>query len=152
MDVSRISAPQGRACLAVSTLRVHSGFLLGIGLALMIVGGSGPGFSAQPVDVPVINGNLGPCTADFTVTDGENKAVYDAKIHVTVLYGFMSKRKSDLEIGTNSDGKARIEGLPNKVKKPPLEFTVRSGDMTKSVTNDPAVECHPKFTVVLTRP
>jgi hypothetical protein len=106
-------------------------------------------FATEPVEVPVINGNLGPCTADFLVTDASNKPIYDAKIHVTILYGFMNKRRSDLEIGTNSDGKARFEGLPDKLKKPPLEFKVRSGEQTKSVMHDPAVECHANFTVAL---
>jgi hypothetical protein len=61
----------------------------------------------------------------------------------------MSKRDTDLEVGTNSDGKARIEGLPEKLKKPPMEFTIRSGGGTKSVTNDPAANCHPTFTVTM---
>ena len=99
-------------------------------------------------DVPVVKGDLGPCSADFTVTDSASKAVYDARIHVTIVYGFMSKRKSDLEIGTNSDGKARIEGLPDKVKKI-LEFKIRHGEQTKSVMHDPANECHASFAVVL---
>jgi hypothetical protein len=121
--------------------------------AVLLIGAAGVRCSgAQHSEVPAINGNLGPCTADFTVTDSSNKAVYNAKIHVTILYGFMNKRKSDLEIGTNSDGKARFEGLPYKVKKPPLEFNVRSGDLSKSVPHDPAVDCHPRFTVVLEKP
>ncbi len=103
----------------------------------------------NPVDVPTISGSMGPCTADFTVVDTSNKPVFDAKIHLKMKYGFMSKRDTDLEIGTNSDGRARFEGLPEKLKKPPMEFTIRSGDETKSVTNDPAVECHPTFTVSL---
>jgi len=105
--------------------------------------------AGNPADVPTISGGLGPCTADFTVVDTSNKPVFDAKIHVKVKYGFMSKRDTDLEVGTNSDGRARMEGLPEKLKKPPMEFTIRSGDATKSVTNDPAVECHPTFTVSL---
>ena len=105
--------------------------------------------AGNPADVPTISGDMGSCTADFTVVDTSNKPVFDAKIHVKVKYGFMSKRDTDLEVGTNSDGKARMEGLPEKLKKPPMEFTIRSGDVTKSVTNDPAVECHPTFTVAL---
>ncbi len=101
------------------------------------------------VEVPVVKGDLGPCSADFTVLDSNGKAVYDAKIHVTILYGFMNKRKSDLEIGTNSDGKARIEGLPDRLKKPPLEFRIRGGELTKSVTQDPATDCHASFNVQL---
>jgi hypothetical protein len=105
--------------------------------------------AGNPADVPSISGGMGPCTADFTVVDSSNKPIYDAKIQVKMNYGFMSKRKTDLEIGTNSDGRARMEGLPEKLKKPPMEFTIRRGDETKSVTNDPAVECHPTFTVSL---
>lgn len=108
--------------------------------------------AAPPTEVPVINGNLGPCTADFTILDNSDKPVYDAKIRVTILYGFMNKRKSDLEIGTNSDGKARFEGLPDKLKKPPLEFKVSSGDLNKTVKHDPASDCHPSFTVALGKP
>jgi hypothetical protein len=104
---------------------------------------------AAAVEVPVIKGDLGPCSADFTVLDPNDKPVYDAKIHVTILYGFMNKRKSDLEIGTNSDGKARLEGLPGKLKKPPLEFRIRAGDSRKSVTQDPATDCHASFNVQL---
>ena len=102
-------------------------------------------------DVPVVKGDLGPCSADFTVTDGASKPLYDARIHVTIVYGFMNKRKSDLEIGTDSDGKARIEGLPGKVKKI-LEFKIRHGEKTKSVMHDPANECHATFAVVLDAP
>ncbi len=105
--------------------------------------------AGNPVDVPTINGGMGPCTAEFTVVDASNKPVYDAKVHLKVKYGFMSKRDTDLEVGTNSDGRARMEGLPEKLKKPPLEFTIRSGDATKSVTSDPAADCHPSFTVTL---
>ncbi len=102
-------------------------------------------------DVPVVKGDLGPCSADFTVTDSASKPLYDARIHVTIAYGFMSKRKSDIEIGTNSDGKARIEGLPDKVKNI-LQFKIRHGEKTKSVMHDPANECHADFSVVLDTP
>jgi len=111
-----------------------------------------PGYqprAASPADVPTVSGGMGPCTADFTVLDAASKPVYDARIHVKLKYGFMSKRDTDLEVGTNSDGKARFEGLPDKVKKPPVEFTIQKGDQSKSVTNDPAAECHPYFTVTL---
>lgn len=102
-------------------------------------------------DAPVVKGDLGPCSADFTVTDSASKPLYDAKIRVTIVYGFMNKRKSDLEIGTDSDGKARIEGLPNKVKKI-LEFKILHGERTKSVMHDPANECHASLAVVLDAP
>ena len=103
----------------------------------------------NPADVPSVSGGMGPCSADFTVVDASNKPVYNAKIHLKVKYGFMSKRDIDLEVGTNSDGKARMDGLPDKLKKPPMEFTISSGDATKSVTQDPASTCHATFEITL---
>ncbi len=120
-----------------------------IALLLLIAGLGLP--TAKAAEVPVIKGELGPCSADFTVTDSANKPLYDAKIHVTARYGFMSKRKTELEVGTNSDGKGRIEGLPDKVKKP-LEFQIRHAQLVKSLLHDPATECHANFTVALGTP
>ena len=119
---------------------------------VLLAAAPGQPLYAAAVSVPVIKGDLGPCSADFTVLDSNNKPVYDAKIHVTILYGFMNKRKTDLEIGTNSDGKARIEGLPDKLKKPPLEFRIRGGDLGKTVAQDPATDCHATFNVQLGAP
>jgi len=123
-------------------------------VAVVLSAGAVPGhlLYAAPVDVPVIKGDLGPCSGDFAVLDSQNKPVYDAKVRVTILYGFMNKRKSELEIGTNSDGKARIEGLPDRLKKPPLEFRITGGDSEKSVTQDPATDCHASFDVQLGKP
>jgi hypothetical protein len=116
--------------------------------ALWLCSATVPTLQAQEPAVPVVKADVGPCSADFTVTDSESKPVYDAKIQVRVRYGFMSKRKTDLEVGTNSNGKARIEGLPEKAKKP-LEFRVRHGKSSKSVAQDPASDCHANFAVVL---
>ncbi len=113
------------------------------GLLILTNAGSPPAFAS---DVPVGKGDHGPCTADFTVTDAANKPLYDAKINVTIFYGF--KKQLMLEVGTNGDGKARFEGLPAKVKKP-LEFKIRSDQMTKSLTHNPAVNCNASFTVAL---
>lgn len=117
--------------------------------ALVLFAAGGRSIAGAPVDVPSVSAGMGPCTADFTVVDPGNKPVYDAKIHVKMKYGFMSKRDSDLQVGTNSDGRANIEGLPNKVKKPPLEYTIQHGDATQTVSNDPAADCHPYFNVTL---
>jgi hypothetical protein len=144
---SRSSAGLGSGKCAAARRR-----MLWAAAALVAGAVGGRWLSARPAEVPSINANLGPCTADFTVTDTSNKPLYDARIHVTILYGFMNKKKSDLEIGTNSDGKARFEGLPDKLKKPPMEFKVRSGDQTKSVMNDPALDCHPSLTVAVGKP
>lgn len=107
--------------------------------------------TAAGTDVPEVKADIGPCSAEFTVVDKSGKPIYDAKIHVVVRYGFMEKRKQDLEIGTNGDGKARFTGLPIKLKRP-LEYKIRSGQMTKSVMSDPGVECHATEAVTLGSP
>jgi len=99
-------------------------------------------------EVPVVDGGIGPCRADFTVKDEAGKPIYDAKIKVTLRYGIFNKRKMDLEIGTNSDGKARIIGLPDSPKKP-LEFQIKSGTVTKSVEDDPSTNCTAVYDVTL---
>src|SRR5229473_3519979 len=91
-------------------------------------------------DVPVVDGGLGSCRADFTVKDEAGKPIYNAKVKVTLRYGIFNKRRMDLEIGTNSDGKARIIGLPDSPRKP-LEFQITSGTVSKSVEHDPSSNC-----------
>jgi hypothetical protein len=101
---------------------------------------------AEP-ELAVISARLGDCSADFTVTDGDGKPVYAAVIHVRIRYGFMSIKRMDLEVGTNSDGKARVEGLPAKAK--PLTYDVTKADKTTTVQQDLATACQAKFDVSL---
>ena len=103
---------------------------------------------AQAPEIPVVDGGLGACQADFTVKDDSAKPIYNAKIHTTIKYGFFSKRKTELEVGTNSDGKARVTGLPNLPKKP-LEFSIKSGTVSTTVTDDPSNNCKAVFDVTL---
>ncbi len=107
---------------------------------------------AAPADVPAVNAGLGPCTADFTVTDGAHRPLYNATVSVTVKYGLLGLRTMDLEVGTNSDGKARVAGLPSKVRKHPLGFVISYGDRVKSTEHYPAVNCNARFDVVLNKP
>ncbi len=99
-------------------------------------------------EVPVVDGGIGSCRADFTVKDGAGKPIYNANIKVTLKYGFFSVRKTELEVGTNSDGKARFTGLPDSPKKP-LEFQIKSGTVSKSVTDDPSANCNAVYEVIL---
>jgi hypothetical protein len=102
----------------------------------------------DPKTVPVIDGGIGPCSADFTVTDPAGATVYAAKIKVHIAYGFLSTRKLDLEIGTNVDGKARFTGLPDRLKHG-LYFEASEGDRTGEAFDDPATTCKAQFTVAL---
>ncbi len=99
-------------------------------------------------NIPNISADAGPCTVDFTVEDAAHKPIYDAKINVIVRYGFMSLRKVELEIGTNNDGKASLQGLPSRSKKP-MEFRVTHGQLSKTVEFDPLVRCNANYTVTL---
>ena len=101
-----------------------------------------------PQEVPVVDGALGSCRADFTVKDGSGKPIYNAKVHTLIKYGFFSKRKTELEVGTNSDGKASVTGLPNMPKKP-IEFSIKSGTVETTVTDDPSSSCKAVFDVTL---
>ena len=102
----------------------------------------------DPHTVPVIDGGIGPCSADFTITDSAGTPVYAAKIKVHIAYGFMSTRKLDLEVGTNADGKARFTGLPDRVKRG-LFFEASESDRSGNAFDDPANTCKAQFTIAL---
>ncbi len=117
--------------------------------ALLVFILNGGPVSADSPEIPVVDAGLGSCRADFTVKDGSDKPIYNAKISLTIRYGFLNKRKSEVEVGTNSDGKARVTGLPNLPKRP-LDFLIKSGDLSTTVTDDPSTNCNAVFNVSLT--
>ena len=103
---------------------------------------------AKPEDVTLMKANLGgSCSADFTVKDADGKPVYAAMVHVKVRYGFAGVKRADLEVGTSSDGKARIEGLPDKAR--PMTWDVKKDETKADVTQDVADMCHATFEVTL---
>jgi hypothetical protein len=99
--------------------------------------------------IPTIDGGVGQCSVDLTVTDGQGKGVYAATVKVHIAYGFGGIRKLDLEVGTNSDGKVRFTGLPIKIHNPPLEFHASKDDLTGLATVNPATECQARHDVTL---
>lgn len=94
-----------------------------------------------PHEVPVMDGEAGPCSVAFTVTDTNGAPMYDARIRVHIAYGFAGVRRLDLEAATNVDGKAQIKGLPEKVKGGILYFNASKGKIVGSATYDPAKNC-----------
>jgi hypothetical protein len=107
--------------------------------------------SPAPVDpktVPVIDGGIGACSAEFTVTDAAGAPVYAATIKVHIAYGFMYLRKLDLEVGTNASGKARFTGLPDRTKQG-LFFRASEGGREGSAFVDPAKTCNATLTIAL---
>ena len=103
---------------------------------------------ADPKSIPIIDGGIGPCSADFTVNDAAGAPVYNAKIRLHIAYRFMNFHKLDLEVGTNAAGKARFTGLPDKIKQG-LFFRASEGSREGSAFDDPAKTCNAEFTIVL---
>ncbi len=104
--------------------------------------------AAATPDVTLMKANLGgSCTADFTVKDADGKPVYAALVHVKIRYGFAGVKHADLEIGTSSDGKARVEGLPDKAR--PMTWEVKKDEKTAEVTQDVADKCRATFDVTV---
>ena len=105
----------------------------------------------DPHSIPAVDAGIGQCTADFTITDTDNKPVYLAKIKVHIAYGFMSARKLDLEVSTNVDGKARFTGLPDRTKRG-LFFDADEGERTGTAFDDPSKTCQAQFPITLRKP
>lgn len=134
-----------------------SRYILAIALAFSVttIGkGQQPAPSPQPSpasaqQVPTIDGGLGPCSVELTVTDGQAKGVFNATVKVHIAYGFAGIRKMDLEAGTNSDGKVLFKGLPAKVHNPPLEFHASKNDLTGLASYNPATECQARHDIIL---
>ena len=103
--------------------------------------------SPDSSEVAVVKGDAGPCSADFQVSDSSGRGVYGVKIRIQIKYGFMGFHRLDATVGTNVDGKARIEGLPEQIKGVG-EFKVVRGDQSKSLPFDPGVDCHARHEVV----
>lgn len=95
----------------------------------------------DPHEVPVMDGEAGPCSVGFTVTDAKGAPVYDARIRVHIAYGFAGVRRLDLEAATNVDGKTQFKGLPEKVKGGILMFRASQGKRDGSAIYDPAKNC-----------
>jgi hypothetical protein len=118
--------------------------ILGTAAIFVLVGGLRPARAQQtpdPHQVPVMDGEAGPCAIAFTVTDVKGAPVYDARIRVHMAYGFMGVKRLDLEAATNVDGKTQFKGLPEKVKGGTLIFRASQGKRDGSAIYDPAKNC-----------
>jgi hypothetical protein len=123
----------------MTKMRRALGWLLLMGAASLAIAQSAA--KAAALDVPVVDGALGPCSLELTVNTADGKPVYAATVKVHIPYGFGGFHKLDLEAGTNSEGKVKFTGLPNRVRRPPLEFDASKGDLVGVVEYDPAAQC-----------
>lgn len=102
---------------------------------------------AQPV--PAIDGGIGPCSLELTVTTADGKPAGAASVKVHIAYGFGGFHKLDLEAGTSAEGKVKFTGLPSRVRRPPLEFTASKDQLVGMAAFDPATNCHAKHDITL---
>jgi hypothetical protein len=98
--------------------------------------------------VAEVDAGLGPCSADFTITDSNGAPIYAATIRVHIAYGFLNSHKLDMQVGTNSAGKARFIGLPSVTKRG-LFFQASEGNRAGSAFDDPSKTCKANFTTAL---
>lgn len=105
----------------------------------------------DPHSVPVVDAGVGQCSADFTITDTDNKPIYAAKVKVHISYGFAGTRKLDLEVGTNVDGKGRFTSLPDRLKHG-LFFEASEGERAGNAFDDVNKTCQAQFTIALRKP
>ena len=102
--------------------------------------------SAQAV--PVMDGEAGPCSVELTVT-ADGKPIDAANIKVHIAYGFAGVRRLDLEAYTNAQGKVKFTGLPDRVRRPPLQFRASKGELAGMATYDPQTECQARHDIPL---
>src|SRR5215472_9189664 len=82
---------------------------LGLAVFLFLSGGL---LAAQAPQIPAVDGALGSCRADFTVKDGFDKPIYNAKIHVLIKYGFLNKRKRSSKWAPTATARPASRGCP----------------------------------------
>ena len=80
----------------------------------------------------------------LTVKGRDGKPIYAAMVHVKVRSGFGGVKRADLEMGTSSEGRARIEGLPDKARPMTWDIKKKDGEVEKTseVTQDVSDTCH----------
>jgi hypothetical protein len=96
----------------------------------------------------MVDAAVGPCSVEFTVNDAKGAPVYDAKVRTHIGYGFMSVKKIDLEVGTNVDGKAQFNGLPEKTKQP-FSFYASHGAATGTASYNPSKNCQAAHAIIV---
>jgi hypothetical protein len=121
--------------------------MLTAAFALMLAAFAQQPPATAPVEIPILKAGLGSCAADFVVKDAQGAPVYGAAIHVRVRYGVLGVKRADLEVGTNSNGEARIEGLPAKAK--PLAYDIQKDGRKATAEQNVADRCEAKFDIAL---
>ena len=103
--------------------------------------------------------NLGKCSARFKVTDAEGSPLYNASVHLKIerhllrlassfTFGGIGWPDREVQVSTDSNGEARIGGLPES-RKEALVFDVSKSRFMTLVVLAPESNCNPTFNVKL---
>jgi hypothetical protein len=95
---------------------------------------------------PYANAGIGGCSTDLAVRDAAGQPIVGAKIQMHLRYGLMGLRQMDLAVGTGTDGRARIEGLPEGAW---LLYDIDKGKSTTQVHQDLRRACRGRYDVTL---
>jgi hypothetical protein len=98
-----------------------------------------------------VDGGLGSCSVEFTTKDGNGNIIGGATLRLHLTYGFAGVRRLDLEVTTNTDGKAQFTGLPDNLKKG-FFFRGFKDDREGTAFYEPKKNCKAQHTMVLEKP
>lgn len=99
-------------------------------------------------EIPNVDAGIGPCRVEFLVNDANTKPVYNAKISTLIRYSTFGVKKMELEVGTNSEGYARMSGLPS-LPKYNFVFTISKDDKSTESEYNSLAGCNQKVMIVL---
>jgi hypothetical protein len=117
--------------------------------AFTISTGSGRAQSATEAATPnEISADLGPCSAQISVTGTDLKPVYGAKVTTRIQYGLLGVKRLDLEGYTGPNGRVKITRLPEALKKP-MYIHISRNDEDHVVEFKPDRHCQAEFDVEL---
>jgi len=128
---------------------IRAGIVPLAALLLAVVISAGGADANQKRSIPSADAGRGPCTVDFRVIGSQRKPVAKAWIYVEIKHGFLGLKKIELQVPTDSDGRARVTGLSFKTRKDPLAFRVQHGDDYRVIYHYPAGDCDARFIVAL---
>ena len=132
-------------------MEVHSKLRRFILLGLIISGVPSPwtrSLAQKPGDIPFEDAEAGPCSVDITATDVAGNPVYAAVIRVRISRGTLGVLKTNLEIRTDKNGRARFAGLPQETDEV-LYIRASRGRTSGSALISPTKNCDAECLIIL---
>jgi len=122
--------------------------LLAVALSISAFSQTTTAPSPDPKSIPVVDGAIGPCSADFTVTDAAGAPVYrrpnQGPHRLRIHERPQARPRSRHQLRRQSP----LHRPPDRLKRG-LYFEASEGDRTAEAFDDPAITCKAQFTVAL---